>query len=754
MESVRKIFNAAMPSQSYSIYRGVEEDDEAELHMEEAPHGDQRSNPKGSRCPISPQHQKLIFIITMTALVAFLLGYVSTLSRCTRCDINDNNLLSDESYEQKDSKPIRMDWAELKKLFTGYLNNGTKIDENIRKVSAGRHPSGSQENSELASYVLDTLKGYNLDKTWVNSPFAELQFPDRTRPNTLNIVNNTNKIVAAIPIGDPDVYCPYSASATVQGGLVYVNYGRQEDFKILSTWNVNVSGSLVIIRTGLISFAEKVYNAEAAGAIGALIFPDYTETPVYGHVHFGTGDPYTPGFPSINHTQFPSFKSSGLPKIPAQPISLSSARSLLRELAGPSASESWRPADFPSHGLGPALTNPLHKVQLEVTNVRQSVELHNVFGSITGRFEPEHYIVVGAQRDSWGPGAAKSGVGTATLLELARTLSMMVRNGFRPRRSIIFVSWDGGDFGSIGATEWLEGYLSMLHLKAAAYMSLDTPVLGDENFVAKSSPLFNNLIETIIKQVDHPLQSQQSIYEYTKAKSTNWKTSVFSPLKKDTSAFTFTAFAGVPALEFSFVENSQPYKFLDTKQDTYDRLNHIMNGRLPSVALNVAEVVGLALVKLSHDHILPLEYKAYNDVLLQHFTNLPTYQEKLKSRGLTLQWLYDARGDYTRATERLKEAIQGSDLTNEKVIQFFNVRIMRVEFYFLSQYESANYSPYRHILLGRGEHTLEALMEHLSKDQKDIDDSKLRMQIALFTWTLEGAADALSGEIWEVERSF
>ncbi|XP_056425926.1 transferrin receptor protein 2 [Hyla sarda] len=751
MESVRKIFNAAMPSQSYSIYRGVEEEDEAELHIDETPHVVQRTNPKGSGCPISPQYQKFIFIICVAMIVAFILGFVVTRHPCTSCDpIGD--YAPDEPFDQ--DEPIRMDWAELKDLFTKYLSDGQEITEKIRKFSASSHPLGSKQNDDLASIILQTFKEYNLDQTFVESHFVELPFPNRSQRNNLNIVDSSNTSVKQIPIEDEDVYCPYSAIRRVKGGLVYVNYGRQEDFKDLTAWKINVSGALVILRAGKISFAEKVYNAQGAGAIGVLIFPEYGEKPVYGHVHFGTGDPNTPGFPSFNHTQFPSFRSSGLPDIPAQPISLTAAKTLLQRLAGPFASESWRAADFPSHGLGPALSDRDHQVQLEVTNIRQSKELHNVFGTITGRVEPEHYIVVGAQRDSWGPGAAKSGVGTATLLELARTMSMMVHNGFQPRRTIIFVSWDGGDFGSIGATEWLEGYLSMLHLKAATYMSLDTPVLGDDNFIAKASPLFNNLIDTIIKQVDHPLQSKQSIYDYMKVKSTNWRSEVMAPLRKDSSAFAFTAFAGVPALEFSFVENLKPYKFLDTKDDTYQNLNSIMNNRLPSVALSVAQVAGLALIKLSHDHILPLDYTAYNEVLLKHLVNLQTYQDKLKTRGLTFEWLYSARGDYNRATQRLRKAITHSDLHNEKVIQFFNVRIMRVEFYFLSQYVSAIDFPYRHILLGRGEHTLEALMEHLTEDQEDIDDSRLRKQIALFTWTLEGAANALSGEVWEVQRSF
>uniref|UniRef100_A0A4W5KUE1 Peptidase M28 domain-containing protein n=1 Tax=Hucho hucho TaxID=62062 RepID=A0A4W5KUE1_9TELE len=91
-----------------------------------------------------------------------------------------------------------------------------------------------------------------------------------------------------------------------------------------------------------------------------------------------------------------------------------------------------------------------------VYNTLTRVLLNNIFSSLEGRIEPDQYIIMGAQRDAWGPGAVKAGVGTAILLELARTFSNMVQNGFHPRRSLLFVSWDAGDFGNVGATEWLE----------------------------------------------------------------------------------------------------------------------------------------------------------------------------------------------------------------------------------------------------------------------------------------------------------
>ncbi|XP_073479232.1 transferrin receptor protein 2 [Aquarana catesbeiana] len=749
MNSVRDIFQSAMPSQnSFSIYRSVEED-EAELQMEDSPETTKKPAPRTSKLLNLPTWQKIAIAVIITACFAFFFGYLATRKPCVECMSNgaDNEMVSDDFLEQETPT---MDWTELKDLFNKFLKDGEQIESTIRRFSRSPHPSGSPENQKLADDILQQFRTYPLDHTWAESHYAKLQFPDRTRPNTLQIIGAGNKSIEGFPFKDPEVYCPYSAVGTAKAGLVYVNYGEKDDYRTLSSWGVNVTDNLVIVRTGSITFAEKVYNAERAGAVGVLIFTDMLDAAVYGHVHFGTGDPDTPGFPSFNHTQFPPFKSSGLPKIPAQSIDKATALSLLSKLQGREAPSQWRNPAFPSHYLGPNLTDG-QLVQLEVNNVERSVELFNVFGSITGRFEPEHYIVVGAQRDSWGPGTAKSGVGTAILLELLRSMTMMVGSGFQPRRSILFVSWDGGDFGSIGATEWLEGYLSMLHLKVATYMSLDTPLLGDEKFVAKSSPLFRTLIENIIKQVDNPRQSKQSIYENAISYG-DWKSEVFAPLAMDTGSFAFTAFAGVPALEFSFVERSNPYKYLDTKMDTYDNLNSVMSGRLPAVALTLAQVAGLSLMKLSHDRILPLEYTAYNTLLLEHLISLRKYTDKLEPQGLTLSWLYSARGDYARATDRLKKAIANSDLHNEKIIQYFNVRIMRVEFYFLSQYVSAINYPYRHILIGRGEHTLEALMEQLSRVQ--IDSSELRKQIALFTWTLVGAANALSGEVWEVQRNF
>ncbi|GLD47604.1 transferrin receptor protein 2-like isoform X2, partial [Lates japonicus] len=198
---------------------------------------------------------------------------------------------------------------------------------------------------------------------------------------------------------------------SLQGGVVYANYGRPEDFNWLKSAGVSVIGCVVVMRVGGgVSFAEK----------------------------------------------FPPIQSSGLPLIPALPVSATVAAKLLSQLSGPSCPPSWRGRLPYVHCMvGPEFSSR-RRVKMSVHNTMTPVLLNNIFSSVVGRVEPDQYIILGAQRDSLGPGAVKSGVGTAILLELARTFSAMVKNGFSPRRSLLFVSWDAGEFGNVGATEWLE----------------------------------------------------------------------------------------------------------------------------------------------------------------------------------------------------------------------------------------------------------------------------------------------------------
>ncbi|XP_070267610.1 transferrin receptor protein 2 [Myotis yumanensis] len=791
------------PRPSQTIYKHVEGTQQG-CPEEEEEEEEEAAKPPGHFCPMelrgpeplgSPAGRQNLGLwaaagrraapyLVLTALLiftgAFLLGYVAFRGSCQACG-NDVMVVSEDvNYEPgPNSHQGTLYWSDLQALFLRHLGEGS-LESTIRQTSLRDRVAGSAGMAALARDIHAALSRQKLDHVWTDTHYVGLQYPDRAHPNTLHWVDAAGRLGEQLPLEDPDVYCPYSATGNATGELVYAHYGRPEDLQHLRTRGVEPAGRLLLVRLGVISFAQKVASAQDFGAGGVLIYPDPADFPqgphkpglssnraVYGHVHLGTGDPYTPGFPSFNQTQFPPVQSSGLPSIPAQPISADVASLLLRKLAGPEAPQEWQGQLSGSpYRLGPG--PGLH---LGVNNRRASTPISNIFGCIEGRSEPDHYVVIGAQRDAWGPGAARSAVGTAILLELVRTFSSMVSNGFQPRRSLLFISWDGGDFGSVGSTEWLEGYLSLLHLKAVVYVSLDNAVLGDDKFHAKTSPLLISLIENILKQVESPNHSGQTLYEQVAFSNHSWDAEVIQPLPMDSSAYSFTAFAGVPAIEFSFVEDGQVYPFLHTKDDTYENLHKVLRGRLPAVAQAVAQFAGQLLIRLSHDHLLPLDFGRYGDVVLRHIGSLNEFSGDLKARGLTLQWVYSARGDYIRAAEKLRKEIYSSEESDERLTRMYNVRIMRVEYYFLSQYVSPADSPFRHIFLGRGDHTLGALLNHVRLLRSSssetpgaaasgaapglgFQESRFRRQLALLTWTLQGAANALSGDVWNIDNNF
>ncbi|XP_031734499.1 transferrin receptor protein 2 isoform X1 [Anarrhichthys ocellatus] len=635
------------------------------------------------------------------------------------------------------------------------------IHNTVSRVSRANHPPGSSDGTSLASEVLRRFRLLQMDHTWTESLYATLQFPHRSQRSSLWLVDSAGLISEQIPL-NPSDYCPYSATGSTTGGVVYANYGRPEDFKWLESAGVSVVGFVVVMRVGGgVSFAEKVWLAERSGAGGALIYPDPADLPqdprrlglnphtaVSEHVHLGSGDPFTPGFPSFNHTQFPPIQSSGLPLIPVLPISATVAAKLLSQLAGASCPPSWRGRlPYVRCVVGPEFSSG-RRVTMSVHNVMTPVLLNNIFSSLEGRGEPDHYIILGAQRDSLGPGAVTSGVGTAILLELARTFSAMVKNGFSPRRSLLFVSWDAGDFGNVGATEWLEGYLSMLHLKAVAYFSLDQAIMGDDVLSAYTSPLLVDLLDAAIRQVEHPKHAGQSIYSQAEREGGSWR--IIKPLFLNSGAYSFTAFAGVPAMELRFTEE-RAYPFINTPLDSASRLQEVLGGRLGVTGRSLGELVGEMVLRLAHNSILPLRITSYAHTVLQLSAQLNKHSAELQSRGLSPHWVFSARGDYSRAAETLQRAIEYSDLHNPTAARYYNTRIMRVEYYFLSQYVSVVETPFRHVIHGRGDLTLSALSEHLSlltSDPERFDDKCFRRQLAFFTWTLQGAANALRGDVY------
>ncbi|XP_067417182.1 transferrin receptor protein 1 [Emydura macquarii macquarii] len=697
-------------------------------------------------------------------LIGFLIGYLSyhgrmqATSNCLDGSHACGNaaitpfLGGDENMEEPETEPV-LYWSDLKTMLLNKLKEVNFLENTRNLPSYSSHEAGSQEDESFANYIHSQLTDFKLDKVWNDEHYVRLQ----VQGSVLNTVTIEPSAGAAETLETANGYVAYSADAIVTGKPVYANYGQKEDFQKLKEMNIPINGSVVLIRAGKITFAEKVANAEGLNAVGVLIYPDPADYKhpanegLFGHAHLGTGDPFTPGFPSFNHTQFPPAKSSGLPRIPVQTISSTAAANLFSKMNGEDSPVEWR-GKLSTYKMRYQNSDGT-KVKLEVNNEIVERKIHNIFGVIQGLDEPDQYIVIGAQRDSWGPGAAKAGVGTAILLELARAISSMVKTGgYKPRRSIVFASWSAGDFGAVGATEWLEGYSATLHTKAFAYINLDAAVLGSENFKISASPMLYKVVEQAMRGVKHPVDTGRSLYDSV---GSDWAKKVV-PFRMDDAAFPFLAYAGIPAVSFSFFDDEAGYPYLGTSLDNWEKLGSSVT-ELEQVLRTATEVAGQIAIKMTYGHELYLDYEQYNQELLNFIMKISRYQRDIKEMGLTLQWLYSARGDFSRATAALTRDSRNTDLSNKFLCRVMNDRIMKVEYHFLSPYVSPKDTPLRHIFFGSGSHTLSALLDHLSLRRTNpsaFNEDLLKNQLALATWTVQGAANAISGDIWDIDNEF
>uniref|UniRef100_A0A3B4EWN2 Transferrin receptor protein 1-like n=1 Tax=Pundamilia nyererei TaxID=303518 RepID=A0A3B4EWN2_9CICH len=582
--------------------------------------------------------------------------------------------------------------------------------------------AGSDKDMSLANSIFDEFKKLEMDP-WTDIHDVQLQNPNK------------------VQFGSEDFsltgYLAYSATDRVQGKLVYGNYGRKEDLDIVNKNKIELKGCVLLVRAGKISFAEQVANAADRGASAVLIYPDEAD---YNYVvHLGSGDPYTPGFPSFNHTQFPPTRSSGLPKIPAQTLTRSVAVKLLQKIGGPEPDEtSGFKGGFKqvSYRLG-----GVENITVEVNNKLVNKEIHNVFGVIKGFDDPDRYIVLGAQRDAWGSGYARATVGTSVLVQLAKAFREMVKNdGFRPRRSLVFASWSAGEYGSVGATEWLEvrtAYLLKGNLELhTALNAITSGILL--NMVIPGIPVVTPI--HLLFESGEPIGSKEE-----------------EPMTIDDPAYPFLAFSGIPSVSFHFIKPNV-YTYYGTQLDTMDQLNYETNNQTNEITAIAAQFAGQMALHLVHDHLLSLDVNRYSKTLTKAVAGVYKHIRLLSQVGVFLtvfvsfflhdlspSWLNRARGSFQRAASNLYNDIANTNLDDKEACRILNNRIMMVEHSLLSPYVSPVKVPFRHLLFGRGSHTLASIAE-----TTDVDE--LHTQLALATWNLQGCANAMVGNIWDLDE--
>jgi N-acetylated-alpha-linked acidic dipeptidase len=410
--------------------------------------------------------------------------------------------------------------------------------EHLRQLTREPHVAGTPEDYQTALYVRDRLRAYGLQ-----ADLREYQvlLPSPRTPTVLELVApRRERLSLAEPVvaEDPStasrkiipLFNAYGASGDVTAPLVYVNYGLPEDYAALRRLGVETRGRIVIARYGRSFRGVKAKVAEENGATGLVIYSDpaddgYAQGDVYprgpwrpeGSAQRGSvlyifnypGDPLTPGTPSVAGTpRLRREEATNLPRIPVQPISYGDARRLLEPLRGP-----LRPAGF--QGALPFAYHvggtPDVRVRLKTDIDFRTTTIWNVIARVEGGEERDRWVVLGNHRDAWTFGAVDPNSGTTAMLEVGRAFGELLKQGWRPRRTIVFGSWDAEEQGLIGSTEWAEESAAELRERAVAYVNMDAAVSG-ANFGAASVPSLWKLVRSAARDVRDP-KTGRSVYQ-------------------------------------------------------------------------------------------------------------------------------------------------------------------------------------------------------------------------------------------------
>src|SRR5579884_2826586 len=424
----------------------------------------------------------------------------------------------------RDSSRTERDWETKFRAIPTPAN----IREYNQRLSARPHHVGSPYDKDNAEWMLGQLKGWGLDAQIEN---FQVLFPT-PKERVVELVAPT-KFVAKLqepPVAvDPTsnqqneqlpTYNAYSIDGDVTAPLVYVHYGLPEDYDRLQRLGVSVKGAIVIARYGHSWRGIKPKVAAEHGAVGCIIYSDpredgYFQDDVFPQgpmrpregVQRGSvmdmptypGDPLTPGVGATANAKRLALKDvPTITKIPVLPISYGDAQPLLAALKGSMAPQEWRGSlPFPYRvGPGPA------KVHLRVQSNWDLKTLYDVIVKIPGAQYPGEWVVRGNHHDAWVNGSQDPVSGTSPLLEEARGLADLLKQGWKPKRTIIYCIWDGEEPGLLGSTEWAEEHADELRQHAVMYINTDSNDRGP--LMTLGSHSLEHFINGVTQDINDP----------------------------------------------------------------------------------------------------------------------------------------------------------------------------------------------------------------------------------------------------------
>jgi N-acetylated-alpha-linked acidic dipeptidase len=533
--------------------------------------------------------------------------------------------------------------AELERRFLS-LPSTDRIREAHRFLASKPHPAGSARDGELAQWVRERFEEFGLEDVtivthdvllpWPEEVSVEMLAPKRWRASMREepVPGDADTHAPAVDIGI--AYHAYSASGEVTAPVVYAGGGNPADYDWLQSQGIDVRGKIALVRYSMpYSYRGfKAWTAEQRGVAGLLIYSDpaedgYGKGKVYpegpwgpdSHIQRGgivydflvPGDPLTPGWASVpDAPRIAASEAVSLPRIVSAPLSHNDARVILESLGGSQAPAAWGGALPITYRAGPGPA----QVRLRVRTDNRVRPIWTVTGRIRGSDEPDAVVIVGNHRDAWVFGGVDPSSGSATLIELARSLGELKRAGWRPKRSILLASWDAEEFALTSSTEWGEQHRDSVQKNAVAYVNVDSAASGSDLSIA-AVPSFNPLIEEVARAVRDPATRltlaararDRARRERSAPPAGSAEDFVRNRLGSGSDYTVFLHHLGVPVADLSF---DGPYGVYHSVYDTHEWVARLGD---PGFRYHAAMVRlwGLTTLRLAEADVIPLDYEPY-----------------------------------------------------------------------------------------------------------------------------------------------
>jgi len=600
-------------------------------------------------------------------------------------------------YTAQSSNPER----DLEKKFQDGIVR-ENLRENMRRMSARPHHVGSPYDKDNAEWILSKFKEWGFD---AHIETFQVLFPT-PKERVVELVQPTEfraKLEEPPVPGDPTsnqtaeqlpTYNAYSIDGDVTAPLVYVNYGSRDDYEQLDRLGISVKGAIVIARYGENWRGIKPKVAGEHGAIGCIIYSDPRDDGFFqgddypkggwrpkDGVQRGSvmdtdypGDPLTPGVGATADAKRLSIpEATTITKIPVLPISWGDALPLLSALAGPVAPEKWRGALPLTYHVGPGPA----KVHLKVTSNWDMKPVNDVIATLRGARAPDQWVIRGNHFDAWVNGADDPLSGMSAVLEEARMLGELHKQGWTPERTIIYCAWDGEEPGLLGSTEWVETHGEQLQKHAVAYINSDSN--GRGFFHASGSHDLEKLINDVVRDLNDP-EKNISVWQRARlsrianAKNPEERSEIrkradltIGALGDGSDYASFLDHAGISALNIGYGGENDADSY-HSIYDDFGWYTHFVDTDF-SYGRAMAQTGGTTVLRLADADIIPFEYVGMAETIAKYVTELEK-QLKDKQEEITEHNLELKEGVFTATADPRKTSVPPPHETTPPYMNF------------------------------------------------------------------------------------